>query len=223
MQLRNTTSPGEAAGIVALCFGWFIYASILAVSSSPGVGTGTGSAGAYYTESNLLSLVIFELILGVIALWVLRVRGFDVASLYPKPTLSGFAIAPPLYLAAVGASWLVLMPFYGSSSASPANALTGGAIINLSVLVTLGVINGAYEEIFLLGFLLRGLRAYGLPVAIGVAFLIRVLCHLYQGPSNALSVGVFGLVLSFYYVASGKLFPVVLAHAIADIVPFIWQ
>ena len=223
MQLRNTTSPGEATGIVTLCFGWFIYASILAVSAGPATGAGTGSADAYFTESNLLGLVIFELVLGAVAIYILRARGFDVASLYPQPTPSGFAIAPLLYLAAVSASWLVLIPFHASSSASPINTLTGGTIINLSVLVTLGVINGAYEEVFLLGFLLRGLRAYGLPIAIGVVFLIRVLCHLYQGPWNALSIGIFGLVLSFYYAASGKLFPAVLTHAIADIVPFLWQ
>jgi membrane protease YdiL (CAAX protease family) len=58
-------------------------------------------------------------------------------------------------------------------------------------------------------------------VAVGVSLLVRVLYHLYQGPLGAVYVGAFGLVLSLYYVASGKLFPVVLAHALWDIVPFL--
>src|SRR6185295_521108 len=96
----------------------------------------------------------------------------------------------------------------------------GGAPIGLTALVTLGIVNGAYEEMFLLGFLLRGLRGYGLSFAIGASLLVRVLYHLYQGPLGAMYVGVFGLVLSLYYVASARLFPVVLAPALWDIIPF---
>lgn len=43
----------------------------------------------------------------------------------------------------------------------------------------------------------------------------------YQGPLGAMYVGAFGLVLSVYLVASGKLFPVVFAHALWDVIPFL--
>jgi membrane protease YdiL (CAAX protease family) len=125
-------------------------------------------------------------------------------------------------VAAAGAAWLAIMPLNVESYSEPLERLMGGTPIGLPTLVLLGVVNGAYEEIFLLGFLLRGLRGYGLSLAIGVSLLVRVLYHLYQGPLGAVYVGVFGLVLSFSYVAIGRLFPAVFAHAVADIVPFIW-
>lgn len=81
--------------------------------------------------------------------------------------------------------------------------------------------NGAYEEVFLLGFLLRGLRGYGLGMALGVSLLVRMLYDLYQGPLGAASVFAYGAVVSLYFVSSNRLFPVVFAHALGDIVPFI--
>ena len=48
-----------------------------------------------------------------------------------------------------------------------------------------------------------------------------MLYHLYQGPLGAVWVLGFGLVMSLYYVRTRKLFPVVIAHVLADIVPFV--
>jgi membrane protease YdiL (CAAX protease family) len=81
----------------------------------------------------------------------------------------------------------------------------------------------AHMKIFLLGFLIRGLRRYGLAVALGASLLVRVLYHTYQGPLGAMWVLVFGAVLSVYFIESGKLFPAVVAHAIADVAPFLWR
>ena len=214
MRLRTTTTPGEAAFIVVLCFGWFILGSGYAVSADFKTGA--------YSESGTMGLVVLELLLGVTALYILRARGFDVPSLYPQPSVAGVGGGTLLYVAAAGAAWLAMMPFDVAHYSEPLERLMGGAPIGLPVLVLLGVINGAYEEIFLLGFLVRGLRGHGLSVAIGVSLLVRVLYHLYQGPLGAIYVGTFGLVLSLSYVATGKLFPAVFAHALADIVPFVW-
>lgn len=213
MQLRTTTTPAEAIGIVTLCFGWFIAGSVYAVSA----GFKTGA----YSEGGIVGLLILEVLLGLTALYILRSRGFDVPSLYPRPSVVGVAFGSFLYVSAAGAAGLALMMFNAEHYSEPLERLMGGAPIGLPALVLLGVVNGAYEEIFLLGFLLRGLRGYGLSLAIGVSMLVRVLYHLYQGPLGAVCIGIFGLVLSLSYVANGKLFPAVFAHAVADIVPFI--
>jgi membrane protease YdiL (CAAX protease family) len=93
----------------------------------------------------------------------------------------------------------------------------------MPTLVAVSIVNGAFEEVFLLGFLLRGLRAYGLSVAIGSSLLIRMLYHVYQGPIGVLSVLGFGVVLSLYYIRGGSLFSVVFAHVLADIIPFTFR
>lgn len=200
---------------MSLCFGWFIVGSAYTVS----IGFQNGS----FSEGGVVGLVLLEVILAIAAIYVLGSRGFDVSSLYPRPSLAGAAAGLILAAAAFGAAWAATSSFDWNYYSRPLEQLMGGPPIALPALVLLGIVNGAYEEVFLLGFLLRGLRGYGLSIAIGVSVLVRVLYHLYQGPLGALYVGVFGLVLSLYYVSSGKLFPVVLAHALWDIIPFVWN
>lgn len=132
---------------------------------------------------------------------------------------ASIALGIGLYGVSLYASWLAVMPFV-SGSPQPIDELMARASISLPTIVLFALINGAYEEIFLLGFLLRGLRGHGLSVALGISLLVRVLYHLYQGPLGAVSVLAFGLVLSLYYIRSGALFPAVFAHVLADILPF---
>lgn len=211
--MRTTTNPAEAIGIVALCFGWFILGSAYAVSA--------GFQGGVFSESGMLELVLVELVLGAAALRILRFRGFDIAALYPHPSWAGVGLGVLVAICAGLAGTAAMAPFNYSRYAEPLERLMGGSPIGVGTLVLVGLVNGTYEEIFLLGFLLRGLRGYGLSVAIGVAVLVRVLYHLYQGPLGAMYVGAFGLVLSLYFAASGRLFPVVFAHALWDIIPFL--
>ena len=56
---------------------------------------------------------------------------------------------------------------------------------------------------------------------VGVSLLVRVLYHLYQGPLGALSILVFGIVITVYFVMSNKLWPPVVCHVVADVVPFL--
>lgn len=213
MRPRTTTTPLEAMAIVALCFGWFILVSLSAVTADFQSGS--------FSEDGIVGIVLLEAILGVSALLVLRSRGFDTASLYPHPTLKDAAMGVALAFAAAFFAATVSSVFNWSRYSEPIERVMGGSPIALPSLVLLGIVNGAYEEVFLLGFLLRGLREYGLSLAIGVSLLVRVLYHLYQGPVGAVYVGAFGLVLSVFYVAKRRLFPVVLAHAMWDIIPFL--
>lgn len=211
--LRTITNPLEAIAITVVCFGWSIYSSIQMVSA--------GFNGGAFTDANLQSLIVIEIILGGVALLILYVRGFAISTLYPAPSLSGVAVGIATYVVAVGAVWISTAPFASSQGAQPIDSMVAHASVSLSTVVPMALINGAYEEIFLLGFLLRGMRGYGLSVAMGVSLLVRVLYHLYQGPLGAISVLAFGLVLSLNYVRTGSLFTAVFAHVLADIIPFL--
>jgi len=169
-----------------------------------------------------VNLIVMEIVFGSIALLALRLRGYAVATLYPSPTLRGLGMGVVLYAVCLGAAWLAVWPLGSGQPAQPIDQLMSDATVSLPAVVALALVNGAYEEVFLLGVLLRGLRGYGLSVAIGVSLLVRVLYHLYQGPLGAVSVLAFGLVLSLYYVRTSSLFPAVFAHVLADIIPFAW-
>ncbi len=95
------------------------------------------------------------------------------------------------------------------------------AAVSPASAVALAVVNGSYEEIFLLGVLVRGLRGFGLSVAVGLPLLVRVLYHVYQGPLGVVSVAAAGLVMTLSYVATGRLWPAVLAHMLLDLLPMV--
>jgi uncharacterized protein len=189
------------------------------MSSTQSVAAGFQSSA--FTDSSMLGLIGLEVAFGAIALLVLYMRGYALSSLYPSPSLAGLGLGIGLYVASLIASWIAIAPFVSSQPSQPIDALVSSASVSLPSVIAVAVVNGAYEEIFLLGFLLKGLRGYGLSVALGVSLLVRVLYHLYQGPLGAVSVLGFGLVLSLYYVKTNALFPAVFAHVLADIIPFL--
>jgi membrane protease YdiL (CAAX protease family) len=83
-------------------------------------------------------------------------------------------------------------------------------------------VNGVYEETFLVGYLVRGFRHRGAAAAVGVSVLVRLLCHLYQGPLGALAAVVFGTLAGAFYWRSRWLWPVAFAHMLQDLISLLW-
>ncbi len=210
---RTTTSPGEAAVVVAICFGWAIFNSLSSVSA--------GFSNGTFSDAVAVQMSVFEALCAVLALLFLRFRGYAAGALYPEPTLMGALVAVGLYAACVLAGHLVVSPFYSADLERPISDLVEGSRMSVGALVPLAMVNGAFEEVFLLGFLQRGLLPYGNSGAVGVPLLVRVTYHLYQGPLGALSVAAVGVVLGLAYLRRGVLFEPVFAHVLADIVPFL--
>ncbi len=215
MQQRVTSiaTPAEALSIITICFGWFIY-SALQSTSGPG-------QNAAFNDGALLYIVSLELVFGSLALLVLRWRKWSIFDLFPHPTALGCGIGVLLYIAAIPASWIAMAPFYEPHLLQPLRDLVPQQRPSLAIVIGLAMVNGLYEEVFLLGYLLRGLRNRGLVFALGASLLVRILYHVYQGPLGAASVLAFGLVVSLYYIRSQSLWPAVFAHTLADILPFV--
>jgi len=206
---RSTLTLLEATVVSSVCFGLFILASLQAVMA--------GFPDAHYSETGNAWSIGVEAVLAVAALGYLRVRGFDIASLYPRPTLAGSVSGLGLFLLAWVIGALAMLPFI----APDAEQVVGFSFAGVSLLSTVlfAMVNGAFEEVFLLGVLMRGLRGYGLSLAIGVPLLVRVLYHLYQGPLGVVWILAFGLTFSLAYLRRQDLWPPVLAHVLWDIVP----
>ena len=74
------------------------------------------------------------------------------------------------------------------------------------------------EEFLSLGFVPNALREEGVAVAFSASVIVRVLVHLYQGPLGIISNVPFGAVLAAYYLATGRIWPAVLAHSAMDLI-----
>jgi membrane protease YdiL (CAAX protease family) len=57
--------------------------------------------------------------------------------------------------------------------------------------------------------------------AVTISTAIRLLYHLYQGPIAFVGIVPFGFVLAWWYARTGRLWPVIVAHALADFVALV--
>lgn len=196
--------------LVTISFGWFIFSSV------DGVLHGVPTSAAF-SDASLMAMVVFELALGMLAMLFLHLRGYPVRSLLPAPgwrgSIEGVALCAAAIVACTAAG--MLLPA-NDDVIEPIARIMASSRPSLSIVVAISLVNGLYEETFLLGYLERGFAACGASFAIGLSVLVRLLYHLYQGPSGAVSVVVFGIVLGAVYWRTRRLWPAVVAHALAD-------
>jgi membrane protease YdiL (CAAX protease family) len=91
--------------------------------------------------------------------------------------------------------------------------------LSMEVVFLASVVNGTFEELFIAGYAITALRAVrGVWTAINVSTTIRVLYHLYQGPMAFLTIVPMGLLFGYVYARTGRLWPLIVAHVLLDIV-----
>ena len=206
---KTTLSLPEATVVSVICFGLFILWSIQAVLS--------GFPDAKFSDSGNGWMIGLELILATAAVLYLRARNFEISTLYPHPTVRGSLLGVGLFFAAWVVGIIVTAPFYSPENRQVID-FTFSSTSLLSIIL-LAMVNGAFEEVFLLGVLVRGLRGFGLSLAIGLPLLVRLLYHLYQGPLGMVWVLSVGATLTLSYLVTQRLWPSVFAHTLWDIVP----
>lgn len=213
-----------------ICFGWFILGSIESVlalhaARAPGSAQTLASSASAFSDSAFFRLIMIETVLATCALAYLRVRGYKLTQLVPLPSGKGCLVGMLLYAISIAIS-VPLIGLFGAdqpSTAQPIQDMVSKATISFLPLVCMSIVNGLYEEVFLIGFLQRGLQELGASFAIGAALLVRLLYHLYQGPVGITYVLGFGLVVGMYFAWKKTLWPIVYAHIFADIAGFsIW-
>jgi uncharacterized protein len=93
----------------------------------------------------------------------------------------------------------------------------------IPVLLLVAFANGWAEEVIVVGFLVTRLRQLRVsPVAaVIVSSLLRGVYHLYQGFGAGLGNLAMGLVFGYVYLRTGRLWPLIVAHALIDAVAFV--
>jgi membrane protease YdiL (CAAX protease family) len=91
------------------------------------------------------------------------------------------------------------------------------------VLVFSAVQNALLEEVVGVGYLLQRLRELRWPVAaaVGAQALLRGSYHLYQGVGGFVGNAVMGVVFALFYLRFRRVMPLVIAHALLDVVAFV--
>ncbi|MGC0366873.1 membrane protease YdiL (CAAX protease family) [Rhodococcus sp. 27YEA15] len=151
--------------------------------------------------------------------------GTRAAGLTPAPKLRR-DLAPGLGLAAaIGLPGLV---FYLVAQALSVNLTVQASALDdhwwrVPVLVLSAIANSGAEEVLVVAYLISRLRTLGWSEnsSLLASALLRGSYHLYQGFGGGVGNLVMGLVFGRYWQRTGKLWPLVVAHAFIDMVAFI--
>ncbi|MHC6591151.1 CPBP family intramembrane glutamic endopeptidase [Arthrobacter sp. C152] len=91
------------------------------------------------------------------------------------------------------------------------------------VLILSAIRHGVVEEVIVVGYLLDRFGKFGwsTPLAIAASSLLRGSYHLYQGFGPFIGNAVMGVVFAWIYTRTKRVMPLVIAHALLDIVAFV--
>jgi membrane protease YdiL (CAAX protease family) len=208
----------EFFAIIVTAFGYPIAVSLLR-------GFGMQQQKAF-TDQHLLALGCFELVVGSFLLSFLWLKGWTFPKIGFLPSFKDTGIGllllvfTTLIWAAILCATYLISPATIWAMVETYRQLKGATV---SVPVALGVslINAAFEEIFVSGYIITALKPSRGPIfAMNVSVAIRLLYHLYQGQVAALGILPLGMAYAFLYARTGRLWPLFVAHAIQDAVAF---
>lgn len=93
----------------------------------------------------------------------------------------------------------------------------------IPILIAAACAHGFAEEVVVVGYLMTRLRqlGYGRYSTLFASSILRGLYHLYQGFTAGLGNMAMGLVFGYVWNRTGRLWPLVMAHSIIDIVAFV--
>jgi hypothetical protein len=91
------------------------------------------------------------------------------------------------------------------------------------VLVLAALENAVLEEVVVVGYLMTRLRELGWSTVavIATSALVRGAYHLYQGIGPGIANALMGVVFGWWFHRTGRVMPLIVAHALIDIVAFV--
>ncbi|MET1088781.1 MAG: CPBP family intramembrane glutamic endopeptidase [Arthrobacter sp.] len=145
----------------------------------------------------------------------------------------GFNFARPGrdLLQGLGLAALIGVPSLGLYAAGRALGITTAIIPSaldaywwtVPVLILSAIRHAVVEEVIVVGYLLDRFGKFGwsVPLSIMVSALLRGSYHLYQGFGPFIGNVVMGVVFAWLYTRTRRVMPLVIAHALLDIVAFV--
>ncbi len=186
----------------------------------------TATTAYAFTDRHLYTVVGYEIVLAVVLVPVLRRRGWDPVVIAGPPApldlLRGLGVLLGAYASYAFAWGCVAVLDPSTASVVAADRPFTGTPAGPLAIVLLTLINPVFEELLWLGYFVQRLQPrYGWRVAALVSVVLRFAVHTYQGPLAVIGILPIAVVLTWYYVATRRLWPVVVAHVCLDAIPLV--
>lgn len=212
--IAELSNRAEFILVVAVAFGWITAGSLAAAFHL--------APAAHHGNGSLIALAIVEIAIMVVLAAFLAARGWTFAKIGLRPTAKDTGIGLLLWLAAY-ALWIVVWMLTAILSPQTAQTISHTQVVvgavSLSTAVTVSLVNPLFEEVFVVGYVMTALRSGKSEwMTVNVSVALRLLYHLYQGPLGVLSIIPIGIIFAFWYLRTGRLWPVIVAHAAMDLI-----
>ncbi|WP_159235076.1 CPBP family intramembrane glutamic endopeptidase [Mycolicibacterium vanbaalenii] len=224
----------EIAVVLAVTFALSAYTALLRLTEGVLLGL-SGQTVALNPRRSPFDLIdlglslagLFQLLAwGALALYLLWRSGYG-----PERVGLGRIRWRPDVLGGLGLATLIGVPglaLYQIARLLGANAAVEPAELNdtwwrIPMLLLLAFGNGWAEEVVVVGFLLTRLRQLRVNpwAALVISSLLRGAYHLYQGFGAGLGNLAMGLVFGYIWQRTGRLWPLIIAHTLIDVVAFV--
>jgi uncharacterized protein len=174
----------------------------------------------------LLWTLAYEIAIGAVLAGFLRFRGWSCKRLGLEPQWRDPLWAVALLFVTYAAYYLLSLAVVSVWPGFYQLALNTHLVathIAWPILLAISIVNPVFEEVFLCGYVVAALKdKAGAAMAINVSAGIRLLCHLYQGPVGVMSLVPEGLVFAIWFARTGRLWPLIAAHALQDLLGLLY-
>ena len=206
----------EATLLIPLTLGYFI------ISSFWWVGSIHENYEYTFTNPDALFFIAYELGTLSLFIWILKVRGWKKEEfgieISWELTGGGFLLFLVNFLLFYIA-YALFQSLSNDSNIFDNIKFSYEVIFPLSTIMI--VINSFFEEVIVAAYLVTALsKRHDVLFVIGVSLLVRILYHTYQGPIITASILPMGILFSYVYWKWRKLWPLVFAHTVWNIMAF---
>ena len=180
---------------------------------------------AAITESELRSLLIYESVTFLLLGGFLHLRGWTFRRIGLTLKLAdpfiGVGLAIGVYLVFTGLWKLATAVHLQPAYLHGASSVVEGQFALLTVVAS-SAVNAVFEEVFVCGYIVTVAKDNGrLAVGVNASVAIRLAYHLYEGGAGVMMAVPVGLIFALWFSRTGRLWPVVIAHALIDIAALI--
>jgi CAAX protease family protein len=206
----------ELSVIITVAFGPLILASLADVFAPHAPGK--------FSDAHLASILIYEFAVATVLVTFLHLRGWTLAAVglhgSASDLLVGFALAMAGYLS-FALSYGLVASVWPQAAATMQSSMIGTQELSMPLVLAVSVINPIFEETFVSAYIIRALGDRPDPwTGINISVAIRLLYHLYQGAIAAIGIVPIGLLFAIWYARTGRLWPLIIAHALWDFFSF---
>ena len=204
--LRRIPPRVELILINLICFGPFAVKSILSLIRQDRL--------IVYDDAELLTIIAMEVVSGMLAVFILQARGWTLRDLGIRVTMPQTIAGVALFIAAT----LIIVGInkvFALITGANAPSITPVARASWPVILLLLLIDPIFEETFEVAYNLRATERDGALFAISLSAAIRLLCHVHHGPIAPLTIFPLGIIFAVVYWRWRRVWPLVIAHAMA--------